>query len=58
MDKYQAIFKRAAECRIFLHIHGFLADSENDKVWTRINKYQKDLKIKEPKIKNPDKSRD
>jgi len=35
----QQIFNRAAECRIFLRVHGFLTDTENDKVWRRIDKY-------------------
>lgn len=39
MDKYQKIFCRAAECRIFLNVHGFLTTTENEKVQTRINKY-------------------
>ena len=43
MDKEKLIHRRAAEARIFLHIHGFLADSENGKVAERIEKYRKNI---------------
>lgn len=39
------IFEKAAEFRIFLHIHGFLLESENDKVRERINKYAERMKL-------------
>ena len=39
MDKYQNVFDRAAECRIFLNVNGFLTITENEKVQTRINRY-------------------
>jgi hypothetical protein len=49
MDKHQAIFNKAAECRIFLRVHGFLSDRENDKVWKRIDKYGTTFKVKKIK---------
>lgn len=54
MDKYQAIFNRAAEARIFLHVHGFLPDSENDKIWKRIDKYGNTFRVNKIK-KSPTK---
>ena len=51
MRTEQSIFNRAAECRIFLHIHGFLAESENDKVRQRINKYGDKQKVNKFKFK-------
>jgi len=46
----QSIFEKAAECRMFLHIHGFLCESENDKCRDRVNKYAQKNKLR---IKNP-----
>lgn len=45
----QIIFEKAAEFRIFLHIHGFLLESENDKVRDRINKYAERMKLSKNK---------
>lgn len=39
MSNEQQIFDRAAECRIFLSVHGFLTEKENEKVWVRVDKY-------------------
>lgn len=53
MNEEKLIYRRAAEARIFLHVHGFLADSENDKVWKRIDKYREDMNNADPKRKIP-----
>lgn len=45
MDKYQKTFDKAAECRIFLRVNGFLSDTENEKVRKRIDKYGKQFNV-------------
>lgn len=52
MGKEQKIFDKAAECRIFLRVHGFITDLENDKIWIRIDKYgdaNRVIKVKKEK---------
>lgn len=39
VNNSQIIFDRAAEARIFLHIHGFIGEAEKDKIKRRINDY-------------------
>lgn len=36
---------KADFCRIFLHIHGFLTDKENEKVFQRMKKWQDRYKV-------------
>lgn len=45
VNNSQTIFDRAAEARIFLHIHGFIGDAENDKIQRRINDYGSRMKV-------------
>jgi hypothetical protein len=42
---YEDIYKKAAEARIFLHVHGFTAESENLKIWKRIDNYGQKMKV-------------
>lgn len=49
MNANAEILIRAVECRVFLHVHGFLSDSENDKVWERIEKYKNQVRIRDQK---------
>lgn len=53
MDADKLIGRRAAEARIFLHVHGFLSESENDKVRERIEKYRKQLDKSKKKNTRP-----
>lgn len=41
MSTERDIYKKAAECRIFLNVHFFLTEKENERIWKRIEKYGK-----------------
>lgn len=45
MDKKREILAKADFCRTFLHVQGFLTDSENEKVFQRTRKWQDKHKV-------------
>lgn len=53
MDKYKLMYRRAAEARIFLNVHRFITESENEKIWKRIEKWREEMNIADPKKKIP-----
>lgn len=53
MDKYKLMYRRAAEARIFLSVHGFVSALENEKIKNRIEKWREEMNIADPKNKIP-----
>ena len=53
MDKEKLIHRRAVEAKVFLRVHGFLPDTENDKIQKRIDKYRDDIGKAERERKIP-----